>query len=192
MNWLCELLEQTSMIHYLAKRTGHRLVRINNHEHTDIQEHIGQYITDSLTGKLKFQEGILVEAVKNVCNPSIIHFNIYIYIDIFLFSSFLESMIIFICLKFGEIMRMKFCFLWKGLLDRSRRTESRSFWSVRSSQSIVRWQSRIVHSRNSTNRQTAFPFHMLFATQNPPGIYGGRKVQKKISLSVFLHFFSEH
>jgi hypothetical protein len=79
MNWLCELVEQTSMIHYLAKRTGHRLVRINNHEHTDIQEHIGQYITDSLTGKLKFQEGILVEAVKNVCNPSIIHFNIYIY-----------------------------------------------------------------------------------------------------------------
>jgi midasin (ATPase involved in ribosome maturation) len=58
------------MIHYLAKRTGHRIVRINNHEHTDIQEYIGQYITDSVTGKLKFQEGILVEAVKNVCVSS--------------------------------------------------------------------------------------------------------------------------
>jgi midasin len=29
---------KTSMIEYLARRTGHRFVRINNHEHTDIQE----------------------------------------------------------------------------------------------------------------------------------------------------------
>jgi midasin (ATPase involved in ribosome maturation) len=25
------------MVEYLAKRTGHRFVRINNHEHTDLQ-----------------------------------------------------------------------------------------------------------------------------------------------------------
>jgi MoxR-like ATPase len=83
------------MIHYLAKRTGHRLVRINNHEHTDIQEYIGQYITDPLTGKLKFQEGILVEAVKNVCNPPITRFNLYL-----LFYSFTQSMISSILSKF--------------------------------------------------------------------------------------------
>mmetsp|Transcript_2552 Transcript_2552/g.9614 ORF Transcript_2552/g.9614 Transcript_2552/m.9614 type:complete len:5361 (-) Transcript_2552:2473-18555(-) len=54
---------KTSMISYLAKRTGHRFVRINNHESTDIQEYFGTYITNS-EGKLVFQEGILVEAVR--------------------------------------------------------------------------------------------------------------------------------
>ncbi len=33
---------KTSSIEYLAKRTGHRFVRINNHEHTDIQEYLGK------------------------------------------------------------------------------------------------------------------------------------------------------
>jgi midasin len=40
------------------------VIRINNHEHTDIQEYIGSYIPDK-DGKLKFQEGALVEAVRN-------------------------------------------------------------------------------------------------------------------------------
>jgi midasin (ATPase involved in ribosome maturation) len=53
------------MVEYLAKRTGHRFVRINNHEHTDIQEYLGTYISNA-EGKLVFQEGILVEAVKKV------------------------------------------------------------------------------------------------------------------------------
>jgi midasin (ATPase involved in ribosome maturation) len=56
------------MVEYLARRTGHRFVRINNHEHTDLQEYLGTYISDS-SGKLVFQEGILVEAVRKVlCN----------------------------------------------------------------------------------------------------------------------------
>jgi len=53
------------MVEYLAKRTGHRFVRINNHEHTDLQEYLGTYISDA-AGKLVFQEGILVEAVRRV------------------------------------------------------------------------------------------------------------------------------
>jgi len=51
------------MIEYLAKITGHKFVRINNHEHTDLQEYLGTYITDD-TGKLVFQEGVLVEALR--------------------------------------------------------------------------------------------------------------------------------
>ena len=44
---------KTSLIEYLAKRTGHRFMRINNHEHTDLQEYLGTYITDE-TGKYLF------------------------------------------------------------------------------------------------------------------------------------------
>jgi len=54
---------KTSIIEYLAKRTGHRFMRINNHEHTDLQEYLGTYITDE-TGALTFQEGALVQAVR--------------------------------------------------------------------------------------------------------------------------------
>ena len=46
---------KTSMIEYLAKRTGHTFVRVNNHEHTDLQEYIGSYVSDS-SGKLVFRE----------------------------------------------------------------------------------------------------------------------------------------
>ena len=37
---------KTSIIEYLGKRSGHRFMRINNHEHTDLQEYLGTYITD--------------------------------------------------------------------------------------------------------------------------------------------------
>lgn len=55
---------KTSIIEYLAARTGHRFVRINNHEHTDIQEYLGTYASDPLTGKLVFREGLLVQALR--------------------------------------------------------------------------------------------------------------------------------
>lgn len=55
---------KTSMIEHLAMRTGHRFVRINNHEHTDIQEYLGSYVSDK-SGRLVFREGALVEAVRN-------------------------------------------------------------------------------------------------------------------------------
>ena len=46
---------KTSIVGYLAARLGHRCVRINNHEHTDIQEYTGSYAADS-NGKLAFRE----------------------------------------------------------------------------------------------------------------------------------------
>src|SRR5699024_8037717 len=55
---------KTSMIQYLAAITGHKFVRINNHEHTDLQEYLGTYVSD-LTGKLTFQEGTLVNALRH-------------------------------------------------------------------------------------------------------------------------------
>ena len=48
---------------YLAEQTGHRCVRINNHEQTDLQEYLGSYIADA-NGRLVFQEGALVTAVR--------------------------------------------------------------------------------------------------------------------------------
>lgn len=54
---------KTSMIEYLAKRSGNRFVRINNHEHTDLQEYLGTYISD-VNGRLIFQEGVLVQALR--------------------------------------------------------------------------------------------------------------------------------
>jgi hypothetical protein len=57
---------------YLARSTGHRFVRINNHEHTDLQEYLGSYQPNS-SGKLVFQEGPLVTAVRHghVCVRSL-------------------------------------------------------------------------------------------------------------------------
>lgn len=54
---------KTSLITYLAKASGHVCVRINNHEHTDLQEYVGSYIADE-TGKLVFKEGVLVDAMR--------------------------------------------------------------------------------------------------------------------------------
>lgn len=47
---------KTSLITYLGRLTGNKCVRINNHEHTDLQEYIGCYAPD-LNGKLVFKEG---------------------------------------------------------------------------------------------------------------------------------------
>lgn len=47
---------KTSLIKWLAAATGNQCVRINNHEHTDIQEYIGCYSSDE-HGKLAFKEG---------------------------------------------------------------------------------------------------------------------------------------
>ena len=54
---------KTSLINWLAKSSGNVCVRINNHEHTDLQEYVGCYAAD-VTGKLVFQEGVLVEAMR--------------------------------------------------------------------------------------------------------------------------------
>lgn len=54
---------KTSLIMYLAKSSGNKCVRINNHEHTDLQEYVGSYVADT-SGKLVFREGLLVEAMR--------------------------------------------------------------------------------------------------------------------------------
>ena len=50
---------KTSLIQYLAQVTGNRCYRINNHQHTDLQEYIGSYQSDD-HGKLVFTEGNIV------------------------------------------------------------------------------------------------------------------------------------
>ena len=55
---------KTSLIQYLATVTGNVCLRVNNHEHTDIQEYVGCYVADPESGKLCFQEGVLVEAMR--------------------------------------------------------------------------------------------------------------------------------
>lgn len=47
---------KTSLVTWLAKSSGNVCVRVNNHEHTDLQEYVGSYSADS-SGKLVFKEG---------------------------------------------------------------------------------------------------------------------------------------
>lgn len=54
---------KTTLVEYMAARCGHTVVRINNHEHTDIQEYTGAFCTDS-NGSISFHDGLLVRALK--------------------------------------------------------------------------------------------------------------------------------
>jgi len=54
---------KTSLIMYLAQVTANKCYRINNHEHTDLQEYVGRYVLKE-NGELVFQEGLLVRAMK--------------------------------------------------------------------------------------------------------------------------------
>lgn len=131
---------KTSMIKYLADITGHKFVRINNHEHTDLQEYLGTYITDD-AGKLTFKEGVLVEALRK---------GYWIVLDELNLAptDVLEAL--------------------NRLLDDNREL-------------FIPETQEIVHPH---------PDFMLFATQNPPGIYGGRKVLSRAFRNRFLelHF----
>lgn len=51
---------KTSLIMHLAKLTGNKCIRINNHEHTDIQEYVGTYATDE-NNKLVHVEGMEID-----------------------------------------------------------------------------------------------------------------------------------
>ena len=54
---------KTTMVEYMAALCGHRCIRINNHEHTDVQEYTGTYTTNP-NGQLSFREGLLVHALE--------------------------------------------------------------------------------------------------------------------------------
>ena len=116
---------KTSMIEYLAKRTGHKFVRINNHEHTDLQEYLGTYVSGS-DGKLQFQEGILVKALREGHWIVLDELNLAP-------TDVLEAL--------------------NRLLDDNREL------LIPETQEVVRPHESF----------------MLFATQNPAGLYGGRK-----------------
>jgi midasin len=132
---------KTSVVEYLAKRTGHRFVRINNHEHTDIQEYIGTYVSDTNSGKLVFQEGVLVRALRRGDWIVLDELNLAP-------TDVLEAL--------------------NRLLDDNREL-------------VIPETGEVVRPH---------PHFMLFATQNPPGLYGGRKVLSRAFRNRFLemHF----
>ena len=53
---------KTALVGYLAAQTGNRVIRINNHQHTDVADYVGTYVTDD-KGRLVFAPGPLVQAV---------------------------------------------------------------------------------------------------------------------------------
>ncbi|XP_032952982.1 midasin isoform X1 [Rhinolophus ferrumequinum] len=131
---------KTSLIRWLAAATGNHCVRINNHEHTDIQEYIGCYTSDS-SGKLVFKEGVLIDAMRK---------GYWIILDELNLAptDVLEAL--------------------NRLLDDNREL------LITETQEVVK----------------AHPRFMLFATQNPPGLYGGRKMLSRAFRNRFveLHF----
>ena len=131
---------KTSMVEYLAKLSGNRFVRINNHEHTDLQEYMGTYVSDS-EGRLQYQEGILVRALREGHWIVLDELNLAP-------TDVLEAL--------------------NRLLDDNREL------LIPETQQIVRPHEHF----------------MLFATQNPPGLYGGRKVLSRAFRNRFLelHF----
>ena len=132
---------KTSAIEFLARSTGHRFVRINNHEHTDIQEYLGTYVTDPASGNLVFQEGLLVTAVRKGHWIVLDELNLAP-------TDVLEAL--------------------NRLLDDNRELV------IPETQELIR----------------PHPNFMLFATQNPPGLYAGRKVLSRAFRNRFLevHF----
>ncbi|KAL4968549.1 AAA family ATPase midasin [Aspergillus stella-maris] len=131
---------KTSVIEYLAKVSGNKFVRINNHEHTDLQEYLGSYVSDD-DGTLRYQEGILVEALRNGYWIVLDELNLAP-------SDVLEAL--------------------NRLLDDNREL------FIPETQEVVRPHLNF----------------MLFATQNPAGLYGGRKVLSRAFRNRFLelHF----
>ncbi|RMJ23781.1 hypothetical protein PHISP_05349 [Aspergillus sp. HF37] len=131
---------KTSMIEYLAKVSGNKFVRINNHEHTDLQEYLGTYVSAD-DGALRYQEGILVEALRHGYWIVLDELNLAP-------SDVLEAL--------------------NRLLDDNREL-------------FIPETQEVVHPH---------PNFMLFATQNPAGLYGGRKVLSRAFRNRFLelHF----
>ncbi|XP_034264874.1 midasin [Pantherophis guttatus] len=131
---------KTSLIRWLAAASGNHCVRINNHEHTDIQEYIGCYTSD-ISGKLIFKEGVLIDAMRK---------GYWIILDELNLAptDVLEAL--------------------NRLLD-----DNRELFITETQETIK-----------------AHPRFMLFATQNPPGLYGGRKVLSRAFRNRFveLHF----
>ncbi|KAJ8120619.1 hypothetical protein ONZ43_g2717 [Nemania bipapillata] len=120
--------------------SGNKFVRINNHEHTDLQEYLGTYVSDA-SGKLQFQEGLLVQALRQGHWIVLDELNLAP-------TDVLEAL--------------------NRLLDDNREL------LIPETQEVVRPHENF----------------MLFATQNPAGLYGGRKALSRAFRNRFLelHF----
>lgn len=131
---------KTSMVEYLARISGHICVRINNHEHTDLQEYLGSY-TSGTDGGFQYREGVLVRALREG------HWIILDELNLAP-TDVLEAL--------------------NRLLDDNKEL------FVPETQQVIKPHENF----------------MLFATQNPPGIYGGRKVLSRALRNRFLelHF----
>ena len=131
---------KTSMIEYLARISGNKFIRINNHEHTDLQEYLGTYISGP-DGRLQYQEGVLVQALREGSWVVLDELNLAP-------TDVLEAL--------------------NRLLDDNREL------FVPETQQVVQPHENF----------------MLFATQNPPGMYGGRKMLSRAFRNRFLelHF----
>ena len=131
---------KTSMVEYLARLSGNMFVRVNNHEHTDLQEYLGSYVSGP-GGELQYQEGILVRALREGHWIVLDELNLAS-------SDILEAL--------------------NRLLDDNREL------FLPETQEVVRPHENF----------------MLFATQNPPGLYGGRKILSRAFRNRFLelHF----
>ncbi|XP_046580737.1 midasin-like, partial [Haliotis rubra] len=131
---------KTSLITWLAQSSGNQCVRVNNHEHTDLQEYVGCYAADE-SGKLVFKEGVLVEAMRQG------HWIILDELNLAP-TDVLEAL--------------------NRLLD-----DNRELFIAETQETVK-----------------AHPKFMLFATQNPPGMYGGRKMLSRAFRNRFieLHF----
>lgn len=132
---------KTSLIKWLARATGNTLIRINNHDHTDLQEYIGSYVVDPISNKLSFKEGLLVKAMRQ---------GYWLLLDELNLAS-------------SEVLEAL-----NRVLD-----DNRELY-IPETQEIVR----------------AHPRFLLFATQNPPGKYAGRKQLSRAFRNRFieLHF----
>ncbi|KAL4232858.1 AAA ATPase midasin [Mactra antiquata] len=131
---------KTSLIKWLSQSSGNICVRVNNHEHTDLQEYVGCYAADE-NGKLAFKEGVLVEAMRKG------HWIILDELNLAP-TDVLEAL--------------------NRLLD----------------------DNRELYIPETQDTVKAHPKFMLFATQNPPGQYGGRKLLSRAFRNRFveLHF----
>jgi midasin len=131
---------KTSMVEYLAKISGNEFIRINNHEHTDLQEYLGSYASGE-DGRLQYREGVLVEALRRGQWIVLDELNLAP-------TDVLEAL--------------------NRLLDDNREL------FIPETQEIVK----------------PHPNFVLFATQNPAGIYGGRKHLSRAFRNRFLelHF----
>eukprot|EP00127_Corallochytrium_limacisporum_P003804 Clim_evm18s153 gene=Clim_evmTU18s153 len=132
---------KTSIISFLSGLVNQGIIRINNHEHTEISEYLGQYGPSPVDGSLVWLNGALVKAVENGYWLILDELNLAP-------SDVLEAL--------------------NRLLDDNHELV------IPETQKILK----------------PHPNFMLFATQNPVGMYGGRKRLSRAFRNRFveLHF----